>query len=1298
MILGRPVMVAVLVAFASFLATALPARGSGYPNPDPGNSTSLVLAPGAYVIDAGVVTGAATKQTNGQALKPYGLIYSLVKAHIPVVWVINPSKTAPGIDVNAGGIDQTLGNVGTDFVYDCDSAGAQYSARAITTGAYVIPKEFVSQAKGVVDTFRANNGGYPQPGTISGVTQADGQILGYDPTPLVGQLQGCTQALPTTVDVFNTITGWPRTVLNDQNTSISSGFFDLAGIPQGSLNDPSNPPAYRVAAPAELTPCDDFYVMPHADPTYATHANLRPFVEQGGYLWAGCHAVSVLEGIRVNDSPTQPLYLNFLTTDGLMDYGDHADGSAPYSFYKLATDNKEYYTPTYGVYDLDPVVSGDPVAQFRGRTDLAHQNGSEQIFMPGYGTNPSTGAARTTWPANLADASHWLPQTQILEYDPTQANVYPLTNTVLPVDSLGPAASVVYGPAFGDPNNGLVMYEGGHDIGKGSVDDAAAIRAFFNMQLLSGVNRSPQVAVTQPVAGASVASGSTIPVAGSATGGSGTYAYTWTARCVDSNDVVVAGGGFADASSATTTFTAPNSADQLDCNLSLSVVDTCGRFAFGGQSVVVEPSTPSISVAKSASPNTVSAAGEVVTYSFLVTNTGNVALTAVDVSDPLSGLSAVSCPQNTLASTASMTCTATYTVTQADVDVGSIANTATTSGSPPSGPPVTGTSSTTVTATPAASISIAKSASPNTVSAVGEVVTYSFLVTNIGNVTLTAVAVSDPLPGLSAVSCPLNSLAPSASTTCTATYTVTQADVDAGSIANTATASGTPPSGPAVTDVDSATVTATPAASISIAKSASPNTVSAVGEVVTYSFLVTNTGNVTLTAVAVSDPLPGLSAVSCPQITLAPSASTTCTATYTVTQADVDAGSIVNTATASGTPPSGPAVTDVDSATVTATPAASISVVKSASPNTVSAVGEVVTYSFLVTNTGNVTLTAIAVSDPLPGLSAVTCPLSTLAPSASTTCTATYTVAQADVDAGSIVNTATASGTPPSGPPVTDADSTTVAVPSGPGITIVKSTTATQYTAVGQILNFTLTATNTGNVTLTNVTISDATAVLGTCTPGTPATLAPGQSLGCTASHTVTQADLDHGSFDNIAAVSGTPPQGAPVNDDSNVVTVPAAQSPAVTITKATTATVFTFVGQQIPFTITALNSGNVTLTNVSITDPNAVIGTCTPTAPVTLAPGQSMSCGAVHTVTQADMTALSVSNTAYVAAGAGVLNVSGTSNVVIVPGATSPGIPRTGGDVFESMRFVGALLGSGLLLLAMSRRRRQFYLVLPPL
>ena len=57
---------------------------------------------------------------------------------------------------------------------------------------------------------------------------------------------------------------------------------------------------------------------------------------------------------------------------------------------------------------------------------------------------------------------------------------------------------------------------------------------------------------------------------------------------------------------------------------------------------------------------------------------------------------------------------------------------------------------------------------------------------------------------------------------------------------------------------------------------------------------MTNTGNVTLNPVVVTDPMPGLSAITCPVISLilAPTLGETCTATYTTTQADVDAGTI----------------------------------------------------------------------------------------------------------------------------------------------------------------------------------------------------------------------------------------------------------------------------------------------------------------------------------------------------------------------------------------------------------------------
>ncbi|WP_373396586.1 hypothetical protein V8V91_17740 [Algoriphagus halophilus] len=86
-------------------------------------------------------------------------------------------------------------------------------------------------------------------------------------------------------------------------------------------------------------------------------------------------------------------------------------------------------------------------------------------------------------------------------------------------------------------------------------------------------------------------------------------------------------------------------------------------------------------------------------------------------------------------------------------------------------------------------------------------------------------------------------------------------------------------------------------------KSATPSTYNAAGDVITYTFDVSNTGNVTWTDVTVSDPLSGLSAITPGPVTLAPGENQVFTATYTITQSDMDAGQVDNTATATGNDP-----------------------------------------------------------------------------------------------------------------------------------------------------------------------------------------------------------------------------------------------------------------------------------------------------------------------------------------------------------------------------------------------------------
>ena len=273
-------------------------------------------------------------------------------------------------------------------------------------------------------------------------------------------------------------------------------------------------------------------------------------------------------------------------------------------------------------------------------------------------------------------------------------------------------------------------------------------------------------------------------------------------------------------------------------------------------------------------------AGDTISYTFVVTNTGALPMSNITVTD--SKVGAVTCPNPTLAPGDSETCTAVnaYTVTAADVTAGAVNNNATASGLPPGGlSPVKSAPSSTSTPTqaPTPAVAVAKTAdasggdtNPLTVH---ETINYSYLVTNIGDDNLTSVSVSDPTIG--PVACPTPpapGLAPGDSETCTANapHVVTQADVDNGQVVDTATATATDPNG--ITSPQSAPSTATvgsgaAAPTVAINKNAqvtpaADQASAQVGDTIAYSYVVTNTGNVDLASVSVDDPTQG--PVACP--------------------------------------------------------------------------------------------------------------------------------------------------------------------------------------------------------------------------------------------------------------------------------------------------------------------------------------------------------------------------------------------------------------------------------------------------
>ncbi|MGL5817537.1 MAG: DUF7507 domain-containing protein, partial [Phycicoccus sp.] len=674
--------------------------------------------------------------------------------------------------------------------------------------------------------------------------------------------------------------------------------------------------------------------------------------------------------------------------------------------------------------------------------------------------------------------------------------------------------------------------------------------------------------------------------------------------------------------------------------------------------------------------------GDPVSYAFRVTNSGTVTLTTLAILDPRVG--AVSCPVTTLAPGADTTCTATGAVTQADVDAGASTNTATAQGQNPGGATVVSNSSTSSIPVPQTSaISLTKTAAVTDVDGngtdLGDTVRWSFTVTNSGTTTMTSVAVNDPLAG--AVTCAATTLAPGASTTCTSdgTYTVTQADVDAGLVVNTATANGRSPSGATVTSPSASSTTPVPQTStLALTKAAAVTDVNGsgvtdLGDGVGWSFVVRNTGTVTLSSVGVTDPRAGT--VTCPVTTLGPGAQTTCTAAaYAVTQADVDAGVVSNSATSTGRAPGGATVTsNVSSTDTPVAQVSSLSLTKSAAPvdvngDTLINTSDRIQWSFLVRNTGTTTITTLAVADPRAG--PVTCPVTTLAPGAQTTCTAVpYAVTSTDVEAGSVTNTARASGQGPGGVTVNSpTSSTTTPIDQGPAMTVTKSGTVTDVngngvTDLGDRIAYTFRVRNVGNVSLNTLTISDPRAGSVTCVA---TTLAVGAQTTCaaTAPYVITQADVDAGVVPNTAQGRARSPLNAVVIAPNASTSTPVAQTSGMTLTKAAAVTDVngngvTDLGDRVGWSFVVRNSGTVTLSSVGVTDPRAGTVTCPTT---TLAPGAQTTCtAALYTITQADVDAGVVSNSAT-SAGRAPQGATVASNVSTTdtPVTQSPAISLT--------------------------------------
>jgi hypothetical protein len=436
-----------------------------------GTSTKVNGATETVPTGSFIINMGSSSPSIGSGLKPYGLIYELITVHqIPVKWCINTSKVKDG----------------TDFTYN----SINYKG-----GSFVIPGDLI-----------------------------DINIQTRIAYWLTQGVQGVYTTSPISVPVSYKINSFPRIVIDtlSGNQSIIIAYFDNAGIPSS---------AYSLGSPNSITTCDDLWVNPHGDPTWATHGNLYNFaLNQKGFIWSQCHSVSMLENVVNPSNSAQKM--NFLSTSGLQCYGNS----------KCVGVTEVHAKPPVSPYThLFPT---NPIMQFMGGMSGACLGGSEQWYVP-----LSTSSWRSTTTRLVTTSSGSSPKEGVL---------------------------LVYGPAFGNASNGWVMYEGGHDLnGAGTTaEKVAAQRAFLNFCLLAGKERAPQIS-SSSIQGSFV-SGMTGNVSVNITGGTAPYTYSWSCTIP---------GTFGSPNAASTSFTPTLTSSNQTGTITVVITDACNRVTIEKRSI-----------------------------------------------------------------------------------------------------------------------------------------------------------------------------------------------------------------------------------------------------------------------------------------------------------------------------------------------------------------------------------------------------------------------------------------------------------------------------------------------------------------------------------------------------------------------------------------------------------------------------------------------------------------------------------------------------------------------------------------
>jgi uncharacterized repeat protein (TIGR01451 family) len=440
-----------------------------------------------------------------------------------------------------------------------------------------------------------------------------------------------------------------------------------------------------------------------------------------------------------------------------------------------------------------------------------------------------------------------------------------------------------------------------------------------------------------------------------------------------------------------------------------------------------------LTLTKTAVPQAYEQAGDLIIYTYVITNSGTLDIGPAQFTVSDAAFSApINCgnADTTLAPNATVTCTGTYTITQADMNVESISSSATASGGG-------------VTSSEAVSAIVTKSGlvqNPANLP-VGSTIQHKV----VGGEWLWQIARcygADPAKTVQAnpqlanparISPDMVVNVPNIGTVgniygppCVGTHTVQAGDTwtsiavkyNADPLVLQVVNAYSMPVGSVIkVPLNSASGTITTTRVLTLTTSANPTTYSQVGQTITYTYVIKNSGNVTLgpSQFTVSDSHISTTPINCgaADTSLAPNETVSCTANYAITEADMTAGSVTNIATASG---GGAGSSQSASAIITRSTVTTptLTLVSAASPLLFNQAGQVITYTYVIKNSGATTIgpAQFTISDSLVNPNPINCGAADtiLVPEGMVTCTATYAITEVDMTAGSVTNNATASG------------------------------------------------------------------------------------------------------------------------------------------------------------------------------------------------------------------------------------------------------------------------------------------------